>query len=276
MGFASSSPGGAAAGMRFPSMLTGPWSHLRSTPISNSDANTYAPGSGPNNSSSSVFGSPNNKTMHPPTTGDTTSFSAVEDSTGADTTTPDTHAQRSRCLAVDGIASAGSSVQDSEVDERSTATAAGLLPCTTSHASSVTTAGRYQNSPTSSPKRLFGNAANNSSSSSGSAQQASSPSSSGGGLLSTLASTRLHWSFPVVRAIHGVAAPSPSHGEITPSGLTAAISSSASSRSAAKTANRQMKQLEKRGQWVQQQIIDIDRCALTNLCSICFYEIFVS
>jgi hypothetical protein len=95
-----------------------------------------------------------------------------------------------------------------------------------------------------------------------------------GGLLSTLTSSSMSWSFPVVRAIHGVAgsttkssakaAENPVPGGIaaggsggTNSGATG--NSGVSSKSAARAHTKQMKALEKRGQWVQQQIIDIDR-----------------
>jgi hypothetical protein len=90
-----------------------------------------------------------------------------------------------------------------------------------------------------------------------------------GGLLSTLTSSSMTWSFPVVRAIHGVAGTSkgtaPGDNPV-PGGANAGASSgggsnssATSSKSAARAHTKQMKSLEKRGQWVQQQIIDIDR-----------------
>jgi hypothetical protein len=100
-----------------------------------------------------------------------------------------------------------------------------------------------------------------------------------GGLLSTLTSSSMTWGFPVVRAINGVAgsgkgsAPgdNPVPGGVAAGGGGAGASSGGgggggggsssgmSSKSAARAHTKQMKSLEKRGQWVQQQIIDIDR-----------------
>lgn len=199
-------------------MLTGPWSGLRSTSSTTSKKTVHSA------AAAQPFDEAHQTHEH-------NSTDHSDGGSGSD---------RSRNHAVDGIAS--SSVQDSEFDEDG-ASSPGLI---TTGAAGVATKSGYKNSPSaSSPKKVTS-----------SAVQATSPSS--GGLLASLTSSRLTWTFPVVRAIHGVAAPT--HGEITPSGLTAALASNSASRAAAKTATRQMKQLEKRGQWVQQQIIDIDRC----------------
>lgn len=94
-----------------------------------------------------------------------------------------------------------------------------------------------------------------------------------GGLLSTFSSQSLSWKFPVVRAIHGIAGNSGNKADgssVSTTATTAAAgsnsnnmtmlsSSSGGIKGMMRAPTRQMKVLEKRGQWVQQQIIDIDR-----------------
>jgi hypothetical protein len=73
-----------------------------------------------------------------------------------------------------------------------------------------------------------------------------------GGVLSTFSSAG--WSFPVVRALHNMTGTKSCVPEHNQPGAGAA-------KAAARAHTKQMKALERRGQWVQQQIIDIDRCA---------------
>ena len=95
-----------------------------------------------------------------------------------------------------------------------------------------------------------------------------------GGLLSTFSSQSLSWKFPVVRAIHGIAGNSGNKADGSSQSTTTTTaaaggnsnnmtmlssSSGGGIKGMMRTPTRQMKVLEKRGQWVQQQIIDIDR-----------------